>query len=123
ATGRERPLNCLGFQPMYVDDRPMVLSPDGNLLLVKGKDAVDVCDWRGNRFLFHHARNSTHFDHACFTPDGKRFAVIARSNLIRFELDPNSDKSISRPIPDVIELFDVARQERIGSFTPQDYGF
>jgi WD40 repeat protein len=124
ASGKERPLNCLGFQPQYVDDRPMVLSPDGNLLLVKGQGAVDVCDWRGNRLLFHHARNSTHFDHACFTADGKRFAVIARSNgLLRFELDPNSNNSVNRPIPDVIELFDVARQEKIGSFTPQDYGF
>jgi hypothetical protein len=123
-TGKETALNCLSFQPSYVDNRPLVLSPDGSLLLVKGQNAIEVCDWRANRLLFHHALNNTHYDHACFTPDGKRFAVIMRSSgILRFELDPNSDKSISKPIPDVVELFDIARQEKIGSFTPQDSGF
>jgi hypothetical protein len=123
ATGKETPLTCLHFAPLFTDYRPMALSPDGSLLLVKGLATLEVCDWRANRLLFHYEEKVAHFDHACFTPDGQRVAFIDRANgVIQSQIDPQTGKWVNHPIDDVINLFDIARQEKIGSFTPHTEG-
>src|SRR5262249_39457285 len=117
-------LTSLHFQPAVADIRPLVLSPDASLLLVKGADKLAVCDWRADRLLFEHAVNNTHYVHACFTPDSKRLAVIHRTTgLLRFEFHPTPPgKSVGHRIDDEVQLFDIARQEMIGSFTPKAHG-
>ena len=87
-----------------------MLSPDGNWLLVKGQHVLEVCDWRSDRLLFHHDGGKlTLFEHAAFTPDGKRFVVISRANgLIQYESDPSRPGVWQgRAVDNDILLFDV----------------
>jgi len=100
----------------------MVLSPDGSLLLVSNIGTMEICNWRTNRLVFRHTEGSSNFVDACFTPDGKRVAVLWHWNSknIMFGVDPKTGKSWH--YDDEVRLYDIARQEKIGSFTPHNYG-
>jgi WD40 repeat protein len=123
STGKETALSCLHGGPHFNGWRPLVLSPDGSLLLVKGLASVEVCDWRANRLVFHYEEKVAAFDHACFTPDGKRVAFIRRANgVIESEIDPQTGKWVNHRIDDVVHLFDIATQEKIATYTPHADG-
>jgi hypothetical protein len=122
-TGKETPLTCLSAGPQLIGYRPLVLSPDGRLLLVKNVDTMQVCEWCTNRVVFTCKQALYSYNHPCFTPDGTRVAVIVRNNgLIKWVIDPMTGKKTNQHIDDEVQLFDIARQVKIGSFTPHADG-
>jgi hypothetical protein len=124
ATGKETRLASLTVGPSTIENRCMALSPDGTLLLVKSKDTLEVCDWRNDQLVFQYQDKLGHLVHPWFTPDGKRLIALRRaSGVLRLQLDPeNPGRTLARRIDDVICLFDLTRQEPIGSFTPAQHG-
>jgi WD40 repeat protein len=74
--------------------------------------------------LFEYKVHSARYSDACFTPDGKRIAAVWHDNnnrVIRIITDPKMGKTDSRT-DDEVCLFDLDRQEKIGSFKPHAYG-
>jgi hypothetical protein len=120
SAGKETPLTSLTIRPhSWNHDRPWKLSPDGTLLLVKGDKDIQICEWQADRRVFEH-KGDTYQD-PTFTPDGKRFLVCWHdvrhgSPGYIYIGGPPQQKG-------TVELFSIARKERIATFTPADNDF
>src|SRR5207244_4630338 len=92
-------------------------------LLAVSNDSPEVCDWRAYQVPVQQGDKSDKFsgyDQGWFTPDGKRFAVIWRSTLTEYTM--KGGITTGRRIDDEIQLFDIASQKKIASFTPKRRG-
>jgi hypothetical protein len=120
SSGQERPLTALSFRPSSWDrDLSMKLSPDGTRLVVKGSEGeLQVCDWRANQLLFKHAAGGEYQDPG-FTPDGQ-FLLACWHNVLHGRIN---GVVFTRYMPSRVKLFDLAQQEEVGTFIPQEHDF
>src|SRR5262249_46064343 len=120
-TGKDEPVTAVDIDPWTLfPHEGVVASRDGRLLLASNREAVEVCDWQANRRVLEFKNSSLCFGSACFTPDGKRLLVVRIPTLEKHIIQ--SGQVRVEQFPEAIELYDIARCEKIGEFDPEAHG-
>ena len=116
-SGTEKRISALTVDPWTLNNRGVLLSPDGKLVLSQGLHSIQICDWQANRLVLETkiGEQLQSYDNGQFTPDGKRFLVQWKPNFKIYAQGLN--RTFSH-----IWLYDIASKKQIAEFTPEKVG-
>jgi hypothetical protein len=121
--GQKNPsrIECItGKAISWQGDQPLVLSTDESMLLVKGRDTIQVCFWQTNQLLLDEVSPGCHaFHNPRFSHDGSHVIVVRHDGYTDPRYFGNIQDHWIANI-DTIDLFEIAQGKRTGRFTPPD---